>query len=242
MTDKTLIITGASKGIGAAIAAVFASEGWRVYSLSRSRPNPSVIPAGDLSQVTHLEVDLAQITSFEAAESILAPLAEVRGEICLCHNAAQYLGGPITELDIAAVKTSFDVNLFAPMLLNLWLLKRMTAGSSIIYIGSTLSEKAVRAAAPYVVAKHALLGLMRSTCQDLMGSGVHTCLVCPGTTDTEMLRSHLGSPEAIAQLTALNSYQRLVEPREIADLVFFAAKSPSLNGAVLHANLGQKEL
>ena len=57
------------------------------------------------------------------------------------------------------------------------LLPLMPSGSSVLFVGSTLSEKAVKGAFSYVVSKHAQLGMMRATCQDLMGRGIHTALV-----------------------------------------------------------------
>ena len=75
-----------------------------------------------------------------------------------------------------------------------------------------------------------------------MGSGVHTALICPGFTDTEMLRTHIGSgPEAGRAIAAMNSFNRLIDPEEIAELIRWAHHNPVINGAVLHANLGQRE-
>mmetsp|Transcript_34488 Transcript_34488/g.63897 ORF Transcript_34488/g.63897 Transcript_34488/m.63897 type:complete len:119 (-) Transcript_34488:226-582(-) len=117
----------------------------------------------------------------------------------------------------------------------------MTRGSSIIFVGSTLSEKAVSGALTYSTSKHALVGLMRATTQDLFGSGIHCVMVCPGFTDTPMLRKHLSDPEVLSAIASNNSFNRLVEPSEIASVVTDASLSPVLNGAIIHANLGQKE-
>ena len=68
---------------------------------------------------------------------------------------------------------------------------------SIIYIGSTLSEKGVANSCSYVTSKHAVVGLMRSTTQDLVGKGIHTACICPGFTDTEMLKNHVGGSKEI---------------------------------------------
>ena len=128
------------------------------------------------------------------------------------------------------------------MLLTAGLRPRMAAGSSIIYIGSTLSEKAVPGRATYVASKHAIVGLMRSTTQDLFGAGIHTACVCPGFTDTEMLRPVLDADPALRDaVLKMVSFGRLLDPKEIADVVAFAAATPAINGAVIHANLGQRE-
>jgi NAD(P)-dependent dehydrogenase (short-subunit alcohol dehydrogenase family) len=84
--------------------------------------------------------------------------------------------------------------------------------------------------------------MMRATCQDLMGKGIHTALIGPGFTDTEMLRGHVGhNQEIIAAISELNSFGRLVDPQEIASLVTWCHDNPVINGSVLHANLGQVE-
>ena len=135
-----------------------------------------------------------------------------------------------------------NINLVAPQILNQVIIPLMKPGSSIIYIGSTLSEKAVANSYSYVVSKHALAGMMRATCQDLVGTGIHTCCICPGFTDTEMLRIHVGDdPEILQSIAAASTFNRLVEPGEIAETVKFAANNPVINGALLHANLGQIE-
>ena len=66
--------------------------------------------------------------------------------------------------------------------------------------------------------------------------------MCPGFTDTEMLRTHLGNNPAVEQaIAAMNSFKRLIDPREIAELIRWVHHNPVINGAVLHGNLGQKE-
>ena len=94
----------------------------------------------------------------------------------------------------------------------------------------------------YVVSKHAMIGMMRATCQDLAGRGIHTACVCPGFTDTEMLRAHLGEDASVIEAIAGNcTFDRLITPGEIAATLEFAATNPVINGAVIHANLGQVE-
>jgi NAD(P)-dependent dehydrogenase (short-subunit alcohol dehydrogenase family) len=118
----------------------------------------------------------------------------------------------------------------------------MAPGSSIIYIGSTLSEKAVANSYSYVTSKHAVVGMMRATCQDLANTGIHTVCVCPGFTDTEMLRTHVGEDaDILKHIAALSTFNRLVTPEEIATAIQFAGQNPVLNGAVMHTNLGQIE-
>ena len=231
---KAAIITGASVGIGQATAQLFLDEGFEVYNLSR-RPCP--IPA-----VTNIRCDLASQSSVEETAAQLKTAVAGTESIALIYNASQMRKDSVSECDSDDLRAVLETNVVAINSLNQALVPLMPRGSSILYVGSTLSEKAVPGSFSYVTSKHAQLGMMRATCQDLMGSGVHTALICPGFTDTEMLRTHLGNdPDVMQAIGAMNSFGRLIEPDEIAELIRWTHHNPVVNGAVLHGNLGQKE-
>ena len=233
---RTAIITGASSGIGAAAASLFIDAGFSVVNISR-RPCP-------VNGVTDLCADLSDPESVkELAHSLTSQITKIQPtSVCLVHNAALMLKDTVTDTDDASLAEVLQINTLAINHLNRELLPLMPSGSSVLFVGSTLSEKAVKGAFSYVVSKHAQLGMMRATCQDLMGRGIHTALVCPGFTDTEMLRNHIGQDEEIIKaISAMNSFGRLVEPEEIARLIVWAHGNPVINGAVLHGNLGQVE-
>jgi NAD(P)-dependent dehydrogenase (short-subunit alcohol dehydrogenase family) len=213
----------------------FLAEGYRVINLSRR--------SLDIEGVLQLSVDMGHIDWLAGmAAEALSIAAESADEIVLIHNAARQDSDTVATLaaeDFAAV---LQINLVAPQQLNAVLIPYMKPGSSILYVGSTLAEKAVRGCASYVASKHGLVGLMRATVQDLAGTGIHSACVCPGFTDTAMLRGHINNdPEVIAAITANVSAGRLIDPQEIADTLYFCARSPVISGAVIHANLGQIE-
>ena len=232
--SKTAIITGASSGIGAATAHRFIELGHKVINIARR--------ASPVEGVINISADLsteegAKRAALEAAESA------VKGEsISLVHNASLMLKDTVRECDTADLMRVLAVNVAAVNTLNRELLPLMVAGSSILYVGSTLSEKAVAGAHSYVISKHAQLGQMRATCQDLIGAEIHTAMICPGFTDTEMLKQHLGGDtELMHEIGSQNSFGRLVTPDEIAGVIIWAHQSPVVNGTVIHANLGQME-
>ena len=230
---KTLIITGASKGIGFQVAKMAAEKRYRVINISRS-------DAAHASIENH-NIDLA---ATDAADkfALLVEELQIDGHITLIHNAAELKSDSAANTATADFRHTLELNVVAPHILNQILIPKMTQGSGIIYVGSTLSEKAVANTYSYVVSKHALIGMMRSTCQDLANTGIHTACVCPGFTDTEMLRAHVGEDtEIIESLSTLSTFGRLVTPEEIANTIVFAAENPVINGAVIHANLGQVE-
>lgn len=229
---STVVITGASKGIGHATAARFLDAGHKVINLSRT--------ASSLPGIRNELIDLA---AADAEQKVMALAESIEaGPIHLIHNAAKMTSESVRTADSAGFRAIIDINVVAPQILNVALLPKMAAGSSIIYIGSTLSEKAVSNTYGYVVTKHAMVGMMRATCQDLAGTGIHTACICPGFTDTEMLRDHVGESREVLDIIAGGStFGRLITPDEIADSIVFAASNPVINGAVIHANLGQIE-
>jgi NAD(P)-dependent dehydrogenase (short-subunit alcohol dehydrogenase family) len=229
-----LVISGASRGIGHAIASRWVAAGGGVVNLSR-RPS-------NVHGVENLPCDLSEPGALDSLSKQIASIAREADQICLVHNASAMRRDRIDTLGEDDLRAVLELNLVSASGLNQRLIPFMQPGSSILYIGSTLAEKAVPGVASYVIAKHALAGMMRATCQDLAGRGIHTCMVCPGFTDTEQLRELIGDDsEILAAVTGLSAFDRLITPDEIADLVAFAARSPVLNGALIHANLGQRE-
>ncbi|MEE2653075.1 MAG: SDR family oxidoreductase [Pseudomonadota bacterium] len=233
--NKLVVISGGSQGIGRATVERFLAEGYRVINLSRR--------SLDIEGVLQLSVDMGRIDWLEGmAAEALSIAAESADEIVLIHNAARQDSDTVATLAAENFAAVLQINLIAPQQLNAVLIPYMKPGSSILYVGSTLAEKAVRGCASYVASKRGLVGLMRATVQDLAGTGIHSACVCPGFTDTAMLRGHINNdPEVIAAITANVSAGRLIDPQEIADTLYFCARSPVISGAVIHANLGQIE-
>ncbi len=229
--DDIAIITGASRGIGYATATLFLQHGWQVINTSR---HPC-----DLSDVTNIQADFNAFDQAVVSQQLKKHLP-THARICLIHNASWYQHDRIDKLPMQNMSDSLTVGVIVPSQLNQYCLPHMISGSSILYLGSTLSEKAVKNAASYIVNKHAVVGLMRATCQDLDNRGIHTACVCPGFTDTEMLRSHIGDdPTVQRRLTDMVSARRFATPDEIAELLWSCAEQPVINGSVIHANLGQ---
>lgn len=226
-----LIITGGSHGIGEKTISFFLEKNWQAINLSRSNCV--------LDGVQNINVDLAAIDWPQTTTKRLQAAIKDAEKIALVHNAATFDSDAIQSLDVDDLRTILNVNLVSPISLNQIVLPFMKSGSSIIYIGSTLSEQAVANRASYVISKHAVVGLMRSTCQDLVDTGIHTCCICPGFVNTDMLTDDVKIDELMKFIQSKVIAKRLIEPEEIAEFIYFAALYPILNGSVLHANLGQ---
>ena len=232
MSKKIAIITGASRGIGFEAAKKFVDNHWQVINLSRT---PCSLP-----EVKNYRLDCSQLDWFDKESTALQALVSSTSQIALIHNAGICFDNPIQKVTAEELKTTFSINVFAPVLLNQVYLPFMSPGSSILYVGSTLSEIAVKNTASYTASKHAIAGFMKATCQDLDNSGIHTCCICPGMTNTEMLQARAHHDQNLLhQFAQLQSFKRLIDPKEIAAMIYFAAENPVLNGAVIHCNLGQ---
>lgn len=232
--NKFLLISGGSRGIGLATISLFLQQGYQVINLSRKQP-----PVDD---VHHFTVDMSSLSWVDAVAEQLAQTLDAADQIVLVHNAAVLEKDSVLEIDPLSFQRVLQLNVIAASQLNTAILPKMKPGSSILYVNSTLGEQAVANTCSYVVSKHAQLGLMKTTCQDLFGSGIHTAAICPGFTDTEMLRDHVGNEQEILDyFSQQNAFGRLLEPGEIADTIWFCSQNPAINGSIIHANLGQKQ-
>lgn len=235
---RHVVITGGSSGIGHAVALRFQAAGWVIHNLSRR-------PSG-IEGVHDVAVDLSDLPAVERAAEQLREALRGADQISVVHSAAVMLSDSLQTITTEQMHYAINLNIASPILLTARLTPALTAapvGASIIYVGSTLSEKAVAGRLSYVTSKHAMVGMMRATCQDLFGSRVHTACVCPGFTDTEMLHpGFAANPSVRDAIVSMVSFKRLINPDEIARVIAFVAENPALNGAVLHANLGQREM
>lgn len=253
---RLAVITGASSGIGLQTARLMASNGeWdHVHAISR-RPCP--VPG----VVSHSGVDLSCRSELRQLSTKLLPLTrtlqalmedgtdDTEGllKLCVVHCAGVHPSDSVSDITLFGMEASLHVNVVAPALLTSLLLPHAGPGSSVIYIGSTLSEMAVAGRCSYVTSKHAVVGLMRSTVQDLFGTGVHTLCLCPGFTDTAMLMEALEGvgdiakqEEIMTRIKGMVSFGRLVQPEEVAQMVQVLSASPAANGTIMHFNLGQR--
>lgn len=234
LSDKRLvIITGASKGIGFASAREFIEANNIVVNISRSNCT--------LDGVINFNVDLGDKENLlQVFEQQIKPLIVKENlPVILVHNACYYENDTYETLGYERFSEVLKVNILAVQLLNQNIIPLMQSGSSIVYVGSTLSEKAGRTCLSYTTSKHAMAGIMKATAQDLAGKNISSCMICPGFTNTEMLREHLQGNLEFAKEKAL--FGRLVEPEEIAQLIYFCSNSPAVNGSVIHANLGEAD-
>lgn len=225
---KTLVITGASAGIGLSTASLFHEHGYRVVNLSRRR--------GGFEHGTWIAADLAAPGWIEPVSRPLIAEIQHASEVVIVHNGALLVQDSVDRSDDDALLQVMQANVIAAIQLNRLLLPYLDAGSAIIYIGSSLSEAAVPNRLSYTVSKHAQLGLMRATAVELQGRGMHTACICPGLTDSELALQHVRDDNAEQLVLQDARLHRALKSAEIAGMVYFCAVTPAVNGAVIHAN------
>jgi NAD(P)-dependent dehydrogenase (short-subunit alcohol dehydrogenase family) len=245
MTDsrKTLILTGASRGIGHATVKRFSTAGWRVITCSR-QPFPDDCP-WDAGPDDHIVVDLASSEDTHKAIAVMREkLKEHGGKLdALVNNAAispKLAGGArMNSLETAEQdwKTVFQINFFAPIMLARGLLNELkTAKGAVVNVTSIAGTKVHPfAGAAYSTSKAALASLTREMAHDFGPHGVRVNSISPGEIETSILSP--GTEKIIPQIPL----RRLGQPEEVAKAIYFLCTETSsyISGAELHINGGQ---
>lgn len=167
MSSRTALVTGASRGIGSAIAAALARHGWDVVGTSRK---PADVPG-----VRMAALDLADGASIEA-------LAASMGDVDLIvHNAGGSQIGPIEDVPVEAMRALFEQNLFGAVRLTQLLLPRMRARGSgrILFMSSFAGVTPVPFLSIYAASKAALTAIGRGLRQEMRHDGIHVSVIAP---------------------------------------------------------------
>ena len=228
LQGRHALVTGAARGIGAAIARMLAQQGARVTLLGRRRETLAALAAELPGEHGFVVADVADEPQVIAA---FAEARAARGPVTiLVNNAGQAESAPFAKTSLALWRQMLDVNLTGTFLCTQAALPDMLAagGGRIVNIASTAAQKGYAYVAAYVAAKHGVLGLTRSLALELARKGITVNAVCPGYTETDILRESIANvvaktgrseAQARAEFAAGNPQQRMVQPAEVADAV-----------------------
>lgn len=241
LLGKVALVTGASRGIGAATALRLAADGARVaVNHSRSPEAAQQVVHRIRSAGGEAEVLQADLSRAEEAERLVEETLRRFGRIdILVNNAGVYEPAALADLDAEHFDRHFALNVRGPVLLSRAAAARMESGSVILNISSGLGSVPAPGVSVYGASKAALESFTRSHAVELGPRGIRVNCVAPGTTDTEMLRS--GMPEeARAGLVALTPLGRLGQPEDVADVLAFLASEQArwVTGQVIAASGG----
>lgn len=227
LKGKRALVTGGSRGIGAAIALVLAENGADVaitYNKSPERAGDVVASIEKLGRrALAVKADSAEA---DAAERAVAETVEKLGGLdILVNSAAIGLAGPIADLDLDQFQALMDINVRAPVAFSKAAIPHLTKGGRIISIGSALGERVpFPGVTAYAMSKSALNSFTRGLSRELGPQGITVNLVSPGSTDTE---ANPADGAGADFQRSLSSIGRFSDPREIAGVVAFLASPGS---------------
>jgi len=238
LAGKTALVTGASSGIGAAIAEVFADAGADISGHGRDAARLAALG----KKVKGMGRRFAPITGDLAdggeTEAVAEGALEAFGQIDILVNSAGIaLTGPVVGYDIADWNRTMAVNLTAPFILSKALLPQMMARKSgkIINISSQTGVIALEDHAAYATSKGGLNALTKSLMTESAPHNVQVNAICPTVVLTEMGKKLWSAPQRRDPMIAKTPLGRFGEPVEIADMALYLASPASdlVNGAVM---------
>jgi NADP-dependent 3-hydroxy acid dehydrogenase YdfG len=214
-------ITGASSGIGAAVAARFARSGAELVLVGRDagKLDRTAASLSKTAKVHSLVMDLADPSSITAAAAKAAE--RITSLEALVHAAGTFTPGSALDGDRAALDEMFQVNVHAALELSRALLPQLERGrGTIVFINSTGVQRPQVVTGQYMAAKHALRGLADSLREEVNSRGVRVTTVYPGRTATPMQESLYR-----AENRAYHP-ERLLQPEDVAEVVECAIRLP----------------
>lgn len=218
---QVALVTGGSRGIGAAIAVRLAELGADVaitYVQSKERADEVVDKI-----VAHGQRGLAIKADSTAADEVVAAVDQTVDELgrldVLVNNAGIFPFGPIDDVPLDEVDRALSIHARAAYLASQAAVRHMSAGGRIVSIGSNLGERVpFPGVTLYAMSKAALIGFTKGLARDLGDRGITVNLVQPGSTDTDMNPADGPTADEQRALTALGRY---ANPTDIADTVAF---------------------
>jgi len=200
--NKVALVTGAASGIGKRIAEVLADNGAHIAIADINQAAADAAAAEIRQRGVKASAVLMDVTSEEQVEAGVDKIVkELGGVDILVSNAGIQIVNPIDEFPFADWKKLLAIHLDGAFLTTRACLKRMYAagkGGSVIYMGSVHSKEASKLKAPYVTAKHGLIGLAKVVAKEGAAHGVRANVICPGFVRTPLVEKQI--PEQAKEL------------------------------------------
>jgi NAD(P)-dependent dehydrogenase (short-subunit alcohol dehydrogenase family) len=249
LPNKHALVTGGGSGIGAAVALALADTGATVTICGRRRQQLDTTAA----RHENIHAEIADVTDRESLARLYDSAQAARGKFdIVVANAGGAQSSPAEKISAELWTNTLNVNLTGAFFSVQPALAAMRAQKwgRIVFIASTAGIRAAPYIAPYVAAKHGVIGLMRTLALETAKDGITVNAVCPSYTETPMLEQAVArivattkrsAAEARAALAAKNPQGRFITPQEVADTVLWLCgdSSASITGQAISLSGGE---
>jgi NAD(P)-dependent dehydrogenase (short-subunit alcohol dehydrogenase family) len=249
LTGKHALVTGGGSGIGAAIALALAEEGAAVTICGRRLPELQASAA----RHGNIHAQTADVTDEDSLRRLYRDAQAARGSFgIVVANAGAAESAPAEKVTRASWDHTIGVNLTGAFLSVQPALAAMRERQwgRIVFIASTAGLKGYAYVAPYVAAKHGVVGLSRALAAETASAGITVNAVCPGFTETPMLERAVdrivaatkrSESETRGALAATNPQARFIKPEEVAAAVVWlcAGDSAAITGQAISISGGE---
>jgi NAD(P)-dependent dehydrogenase (short-subunit alcohol dehydrogenase family) len=240
LSGKCALVTGGSRGIGAAIAIALAEKGADIaITFERSADRAAAVVRSIEEKGRKAVAIQADSAEPEAIKRSVEEAVGVLGGLdILVNNAAIGRAGSVADISLEDIQALLDVNVRAPLLFAKAIIPHLEKGGRIISIGSSIAERVLfPGMTAYAMSKSALLAFTKGLARELGPQGITANIILPGAVDTEMNRADGPFADVIRSLLPLGRYG---EPEEIAAVVAFLASPAAslITGAVIAVDAG----
>lgn len=211
--DKTVIVTGGSEGVGAAVARLFANAGANLVLVARNKKNLEAI-AEELRDKTRVEVFPMDVTDADACVDVFKKAAfEFGGVHILVNNAGYHARGNVEDVDPAELARMVDVNLRAPIMLSRIAIPHMkeSDAAAIINVGSMAGRSPVPGSTTYAATKAGLRSFTLALAEELRDTRIKVGLVSPGPVDTGFIMADINKTADITLSQPLSTAEEVAQ-------------------------------
>lgn len=241
---RSVIVTGASRGVGLAVSRRLAEAGFRVLAIARSEGDALPAARAELAareargEIVFRPFDLSDVEAI--GEFVRGLRAEFGAPFGLVNNAALGTDGLLANMHLTQIESLVRLNTVSPIVLTKYVARAMMAagGGRIVNISSIIASTGYSGLSVYGATKASMLGFTRSLARELGRVDVTVNAIAPGFMDTELTKT-LGE-EQRAQVARRSALRRLVEPDDVASSVLYLLSEAGRNvtGTVLTVDAG----
>ncbi|MDK2465157.1 MAG: SDR family NAD(P)-dependent oxidoreductase [Candidatus Korarchaeota archaeon] len=226
LEGRVAVITGGTSGIGLATARLFASEGAVVALVGRSEERGVEAVRALVDSGFEATFHRGDVSREEDVDRVVDEVLEAHGRVdVLVNNAGIYRAAQLTDLSVEDWDSVIAVNLRGTFLMTRAVLPHMIerGGGSIVNVSSTAGISPYAKGTAYCASKAAVIAFSRALALEVAEAGVRVNVVCPGLTDTPMLRGIARDEEAYRKFADLVPVRRIGSPDEVARVILFLA-------------------